>query len=104
MGKNATPLDHWQNALQLGMMTMEANAVIGMRIWGMAGFWAVTDSENQRMISEKAEAAKQGMMAAGLATMKGQRPDQVLAAAIKPVRRKTRANSKRLAKRGPKLR
>jgi len=101
MGKRAQPTDSWKNALQLGMMAAEANVVIAMRMWGMAGIWSVTKAENDRMMSEKTQAVTQSIVAANRAVMTGKRPDQILAAAIKPVRSKTRANSKRLAKRGP---
>lgn len=99
-----TPFDYLRNGVQLGMMAAEAQTVITMRLWGMGGLWAVTEAENDRMVSEKTQALSQSMINAGLATMAGKRPDQIMAAAIKPMRQKTRANSKRLAKRGPKLR
>ncbi|KIN73464.1 hypothetical protein [Sulfitobacter guttiformis] len=95
--------DFFRNAIQLGLMAAEANAVIAMRLWGMAGIWSVTKSENDRMVSEKVQAAAQSLVAANRSVMAGKSPDQVVAAAIKPVRRKTRANSERLAKRGPKF-
>ena len=84
------------------MMVAEANAVIAMRLLGMVGLWSVTPAENDRMVSEKLEAFNRSAIAANHAAMSGQRPDQIAAAALKPVRQKTRANSKRLAKRGPK--
>ncbi len=96
-------LDLWKTSLQFGMMAAEANAVITMRLWGMGGAWSVTPHENTRMYTEKLEALSKAAMLGGFAAMSGKRPDQIMAASLKPVRQKTRANSKRLAKRGPKL-
>lgn len=93
----------WKNSVQVSMMAAEAQAVIAMRVWGMAGLWSVTPHEKTRMIHEKAETMMTSGTRAGFAAATGKRPDQVMAAAIKPMRQKTRANSKRLAKRGPKL-
>lgn len=95
-------LDYWGNAMQVGFVMAEAQAVIAMRLMGLAGFWSVTPSENRRMVSEKVQAMVKGSMDAGVAELQGQPPDKVAAAAIKPVRRATRANCRRLAKRGPK--
>lgn len=97
------PIDTMQtlsNVMQTGLLFAEANAVIWMRVWGMAGVWSVTPSENKRMVSEKIEASQKAMLAASKVAMRGGTPDAVTAAAIKPYRQKTRANSKRLAKRG----
>ncbi|MGJ8609914.1 MAG: antifreeze protein [Octadecabacter sp.] len=100
MSKPPSPFDYWANAIQLGHVMAESQAVIGMRLMGMAGVWSVTAGENDRMISEKMDAMTKGMTAAGAAAMRGKSPDQITAAAIKPIRQKTRANHKRLAKRG----
>jgi hypothetical protein len=89
--------------MQTGMMMAEAQAVIAMRLMGMAGGWNVTSGENSRMVSEKAAAFTDAAMKMGFATMQGQRPDQVMLAALQPVRRKTRGNARRLSKRGPRL-
>ena len=98
-----TPTEAWRTALQLGWLTAEAQAVITMRMMGAAGFWSVAPRENHRMIEEKTEALVKSSVAAQMAVIKGRRPDQVLAAAVRPLRQKTRANSRRLAKRGPRL-
>lgn len=84
-------------------MAFEAQAVILMRMWGMAGVWNVTPNENRRMVSEKVAISLKAQQAAARALVSGESPAQVALAAIKPVRRKTSANLSRLAKRGPKL-
>lgn len=71
-----------------------------MRLMGMAGIWSVTPQENQRMLTEKIGAMVKSATDAGRVTMNGGSADEITAAAIAPVRRVTRANSKRLGKRG----
>ncbi|QFT99217.1 hypothetical protein FIU85_18015 [Roseovarius sp. THAF8] len=100
MARVLTPVDLWSNAFQAAMIVAEAQAVIAMRMWGLAGIWSVTPSENSRMVSEKAFALTRAATDAGTAALRGRRADQVVAAAMKPIRQKTRANARRLAKRG----
>ena len=103
MSRLSTPLDFALLNMEVGMMMAEAQAVIAMRVMGWNGLWSVTDSENGLMVSEKAEAMARATMDAATAAMTGKRPDQILQAAVKPLRQKTRANSKRLGKRGFKI-
>ncbi len=104
MVRRPAPADAWSNAVQAMMILAEAQAVIVMRLWGMAGIWAVTPSENSRMLSEKAGAWTRAALDAHVMVLRGGGSDQVFAAAMKPIRQKTRANARRLAKRGPKRR
>ncbi len=101
--KIATPMDLWLTGLQTTQMMVEAQGVIAMRLMGMAGLWSVAPSESTRMFTEKPAAFLLSASAATAAAMAGQRPDQVLAAAVRPIRVKTRANSRRLSKRGFKV-
>ncbi len=82
-------------------MLAEAQSVIAMRVMGWSGLWSVTSTENDRMLSEKTEAMTRSIQNATLAAMTGKRPDEIVNAAVKPLRQKTRANAKRLGKRGP---
>lgn len=84
---------------QFALMAMEANAVIWMRLWGMAGLWNVTRSEPTRMVREKQTAFAKASSAAAMAAMTGRDP---ASAALKPIRNRTRSNVRRLGKRGPK--
>ncbi len=86
--------------MQMAMMAMEASAVIWMRMMGMAGAWNVAGGENARMVREKQVAFVKAAQDASLAAMTGR---NAAAAALRPVRRKTRSNVHRLARRGPKL-
>lgn len=86
---------------QMAAMLAEANMVIFMRLWGLAGLWQVAPSEKRRMVSEKVTAAQASAVAAGLALASGKSPAAVAEAALKPVRRRTKSNVRRLARRGP---
>jgi hypothetical protein len=78
--------------------------IIAMRLGGMAGFWNVTKAENNLMSTEKLAAVQASAFAAAAAMMFGANPAGVALAALKPVRRKTKANVRRLGKRGLKFR
>ncbi|MDP2085108.1 MAG: antibiotic ABC transporter [Gemmobacter sp.] len=84
-------------------MAVEAQMVIGMRLAGIAGFWNVTKAENNVMRTEKIAAAQASALAATTALSGGSTPAGIVLAAMEPVRRKTMANSRRLAKRGVKF-
>ncbi|WP_394151906.1 antifreeze protein [Loktanella salsilacus] len=103
MARTVTPLDLFKTQMEVGMMLAEAQSVIAMRMMGWGGLWSVATSENDRMVSEKTEAIMMSMQGAALAAMSGKRPDEIMNAAVKPLRQKTRANAKRLGKRGPTL-
>ncbi len=103
MTKTATPADLMRTGVAFWTLMAETQAVVAYRMMGMAGMWAVAPSENARMVSEKAPAFADAMLAGSRAAMTGKRPDQVMEAAMRPLGRKTRSNSRRLSKRGPKL-
>lgn len=95
--------EYWRLWAQMGMMAYEAQMVIAMRVMGMGGLWSVTPSETTRMVSEKAAAFTTAAMQGALATARGESPGKVASKMVRPIRAKTRANSRRLAKRGPTL-
>ena len=92
-------------ALGLEMLHLagETQTVMVMRLLGLSGLWNVQTTESTRMVAEKPAAFARSAEAAMKAAMGGQRPDQVMAAAVEPLRRKTRANVARLSRRGPGL-
>lgn len=93
-----TPLGLWLAGIGTAQMLVEAQTTVALRLLGMAGLWPVSRSEGVRMLREKPGAFVEAAGAATLAAMTGKRPDQVMAAALKPIRKKTRANSRRLSK------
>lgn len=88
--------------LRSTLMMAEAQAVMAMRIAGMAGMWRVSPKESERMFSEKLEAAQESGLAVTRAVLSGKPPLKLAEAALKPIKRRTGANAKRLAKAGPK--
>lgn len=94
----ATPFQLWTLGLQTGVMMAEAQTVMLLRLWGMAGLWPVSPTETTRMVTEKWPAFMAAYGAAGAAAMKGHGPHRIASAALRPIARKTRANSRRLAR------
>lgn len=88
-------------SMQSGMMLAEANMVIAMRMFGMAGLWNTHPGETDRMVHEKADAAMASGAAMAKAMVAGKSPAAVALAGLRPLRAKTRANAARLSKRGP---
>ncbi len=93
-------VDVCRTTLELWHLGVETQMVVSMRLMGFAGLWSITPHEKHRMVSEKTSAFAESVMAAGAATLRGDRPDQIVLAATQPLRRKTRSNSRRLVKRG----
>ena len=87
---------------QATLMTMEASAVIWMRVMGWAGLWSVLPGENARMVTEKQKAFYSAGTKLLLGTMQGHDIDKTLRQALRPIRVTTKANADRLIKRGPK--
>ncbi|MEY8839796.1 hypothetical protein AB9K41_12300, partial [Cribrihabitans sp. XS_ASV171] len=77
----------------------------GAVIWmlGMGGLWAAPRTETTRMVAEKQLAFAAAGRKAFAAIATGKSADVVLMATARPLRRKTRANSKRLTRLGPRM-
>ena len=85
--------------MELSGLLVETQIVMAYRTLGMLGLWAVAPGENTRMISEKGPAFADAAVAASRAALSGRRPDEVLGAWMKPLRRQTRSNARRLGRR-----
>ena len=59
--KTVNPVAIWQAYAGLGMLALEAQAVIGMRLLGMGGAWPVGKNENRKMLAEKPPKHLQGL-------------------------------------------
>lgn len=81
-------------------MMVEAQTVIGLRMLGMAGLWPMGAGEHLRMVAEKASAAQDSSAAVARALFFGGTPGDIALAAVQPVRRRTRANLRRLTRKG----
>ncbi|MEO0703038.1 MAG: antifreeze protein [Pseudomonadota bacterium] len=90
----------WMASIEATKLVFEAQAVMTMRLWGLAGLWSIRPTEPMRMFTEKPAAFVESAAVASHAMLKGRRPDQVARAAMRPLRQKTKANVRRLSKRG----
>ncbi len=98
MAKKPTPFDLVRPGLLMMQLVAEANVVIALRLWGMAGGWKMAAGENRRMVTEKMAAAQASGRAMTRAAMAGGTPGDVASAGLKPVQRRTRANAERLTR------
>lgn len=90
------PFDYFRVSVQAAQIMAESQTVIALRLSGMAGLWPMGGGETSRMVSEKLAAGAHASRAALRAGMAGSSLPAIAMAAMKPVRRRTRANAKRL--------
>ena len=93
-----TVFDMLRPSILMGQMMLEAQIVISLRLMGMAGVLPVAKGEHRRMVDEKTKAAQEAGFAAARSLMTGAALPAVAVAAMTPVRRRTRANVRRLTK------
>lgn len=98
-----SPFEFFRIGMTLGTIAVEAQMVIAMRLMGLAGFWTLGRGETRRMVAEKTAAFREGLVASGRAGMAGRGPLAQTRAALAPVRRRTKSNSRRLGRKGPRL-
>ncbi|MFD1795438.1 antibiotic ABC transporter [Paracoccus aurantiacus] len=84
--------------VQVAQIAIESQMVIGMRLAGMMGFLPQHKNESHRMVQEKFDAAQEAGSAMMTAMTRGASPDQVMAAALRPYGRRTKANARRLTR------
>jgi hypothetical protein len=99
-GQIINPFDAMRLWGDVMRMVVESQYVIAMRTAGMMGLRPHGHAENFRMVAEKGDAVRESVGAALRTAAGGARADQVLAAALKPYGRRTRANAHRLSKQG----
>lgn len=95
--------DFYRFAFEFWCLSAETHAVVAMRMMGMSGLWRVEADENSRMVMEKPISFAAATSAAVAAASAGKRPDEVMVAAMDPLRDKTSANARRLGKAGMRL-
>ena len=101
--RQSTPLSLMHTAAKTSQMMFEAQAVVTMRLMGMAGFWNVSPNEYSGMVLEKGDAIASSASAMQRETLAGGSPEDIFNAGAKPMQRKTSANYKRLSKKGGKF-
>ena len=97
------PTSLFFDSMRLGWATArlaaEAQAVMALRLTGMAGFWVLPPGEQARMMSEKPAAFADAFMKGAAAMAKGANSAVAVGASLKPLQRKASANRRRLTKR-----
>ncbi|MBQ0804163.1 antifreeze protein [Sulfitobacter sp. HGT1] len=83
---------------QFTSLMIDTQAVMTLRMLGMAGALPHASGENSRMFKEKGPAMARAYKAATHAALSGGSPDQIMTAAMAPVSKRVRANRKRLTK------
>lgn len=96
--KKHDPFAAWRTGVALWSLAAEAQSVVTLRMLGMAGVLKAHPREGHTMLAEKGPAFARAAMAAGAAAAKGEGPEAVVAAAIRPLKRRTGANLRRLTK------
>ena len=99
MSRHASPFDLWKGNLELTSLLVETQFVMAYRTMGLLGLWAAAPGESRRMVDEKGPAFAEAALAASRAAMLGRRPDEIMGAWVRPLRRKTRSNARRLGSR-----
>lgn len=92
------PVEQSRLMVQFARMAIESQMVIGLRMAGMMGLMAQAPGEPFRMVAEKHAAANESMFAMASAAGKGASLERVMAAALRPYGKRTRANSRRLGR------
>lgn len=95
MSASAAPYRLWAQMVRIGL---DSQMVIGLRLAGMMGMREQSPGEPFRMVAEKQAAASESIFAIAQAASRGASADRVMSAALRPYGKRTRANSRRLAK------
>lgn len=91
-----SPFGLFKLSTNMTTLALETQTVIALRMMGMSGLTPQSPDETLRMVAEKGPAMVNSYIEATQATLAGKRPDQIMDAAIKPLRQEVRANRKRL--------
>ncbi|MFC6636591.1 antifreeze protein [Sulfitobacter sp. JBTF-M27] len=91
-------LDLFSLHMRVTTLMIETQAVVVLRLMGMAGIIPAHHGENHLMVSEKGPAMAQAFTEASMAMMAGKQPDQVFSAAMDPISKRVKSNHKRLTR------
>ena len=91
-------LPFWTSWLDAARFGLESQQVIGMRLMRMAAGGPLATTEAQRMVVEKVAALALANQAAALALMTGKPLHTAAAQAMRPMRKRMRANHRRLSR------
>ena len=98
VGKMTLPWSLWS---EMAWIAAESQMIIGLRVMGMMGLTNQSPGEPFRMVAEKQAAATESLFAMTEAASSGASADRVMSAALRPYRKRTKANSRRLGRARP---
>ena len=90
--------DFWKDWIEAAALGLEAQGVIAMRLLKIAAGGSAADAECQLMVAEKFAVAAAAQAAAASALARGRSIHAAAALALVPVRRRVRANHRRLTR------
>lgn len=93
----SSPYNSFRLGLEAWQLAVEAQQVMALRLMALSGWLPYQAGENRRMVDEKSKAFTKAAIGAHHAIISGKSPDDVARAAMKPIRKKVRANRKRLS-------
>ncbi|MEE4119137.1 MAG: hypothetical protein V2I65_08990 [Paracoccaceae bacterium] len=97
-GPRHLPLSAYATALEAAFLLHEAASVWALRAAALSGLRPLAPGEALRMIAEKPPAFAASAHAALDAALRGRRAEEVMAAALRPLRLEARANAQRLSR------
>jgi len=83
---------------QVAKLVTDTQAVMALRLMGMAGALPADADENDRMIAEKGPAFAKSASKMAAAAFAGKRPDEIMSAGMRPLQSEVTRNRKRLTK------
>ena len=85
-------------SLKAVQMGMEAQSVIALRMLRLATGGARMEAEASRMVTEKVAAAAEAQVVAAVSALSGRSPHVVVSKAPRVVKKRVRANKRRLSR------
>jgi len=98
MARMPTPLALYLAGLRTAQVQAQSAMVVGLRMAGMAGVWAMPPSEWARMVTEKQTAFAEAGRRMAVAAMSGASPLAIQQRGMQPISRKVRGNARRLSR------
>ncbi|MFT5067474.1 MAG: hypothetical protein ACJAXK_000381 [Yoonia sp.] len=93
-----TPIQFFAFNTEVTKLMVDTQAVMALRLMGIAGALPAHADENDRMLAEKGPAFAQAMSEMTAAAAAGKRPDQIMSAGMEPLQTQVSSNRERLTK------
>lgn len=93
-----TPTQFFAFNSEVTKLMVDTQAVMALRLMGMAGALPADADENDRMLAEKGPAFAQAMSEMTTAAMAGKQPVEIMSAGMAPLQSEVSGNRERLTK------